>query len=138
MKSKFKSGFYVTAVILSFLALAAILYSYYEETGNEVEVEPQLRQSSDNLYGSFSIDFQTPLRQDYENLLGTFPVEYPGRGKLDYPGNVSADYAKSYAMFLSAELFRAKSMPDFQLSESGKNAGYWLLNNADADRVLGH
>ncbi len=73
------------------------------------------------------------LEDDYDSLLAHFSDKYPGRGILDYPDNESADYAKSYAMFLSAEILRAQRSSDFQLSTKGRLAGNWLLDNADLD-----
>lgn len=77
---------------------------------------------------------QASLRNDYDRLFAEFSVEHPGRGTLDYPENISADYAKSYAMFLSADLIRARSESSFELSPAAKNAGYWLLDHADEDQ----
>lgn len=77
---------------------------------------------------------QTSLRNEYDRLFAKFSVEHPGRGILDYPENISADYAKSYAMFLSADLIRARSESPFALSSAANNAGYWLLDHADEDQ----
>lgn len=77
---------------------------------------------------------QTSPRNEYDRLFAKFSVGHPGRGTLDYPENISADYAKSYAMFLSADLIRARSESPFELSPAAKNAGYWLLDHADEDQ----
>ncbi|MBV6450550.1 MAG: hypothetical protein MHPDNHAH_01274 [Anaerolineales bacterium] len=111
-----QSGYSIAAGVFLVLVVLAINYSLHEE-----------REQKEGAA-------ETSFEQDYNNLLGTFSVEYPGRGVLDYPGNVSADYAKSYAMFLSAELLRAQNEPYFQLSDGAKNAGYWLLDHADVDQ----
>jgi len=139
MNRKQSPSFFIVFSVLVVLALSAILYSYYEEKSKDVS-DPILQEENDKAsLGTISSGTQITLAQDYEALLGMFSVENPGSGVLDYPGNISADYAKSYAMFLSAELLRAQREPDFLLSERATNAGYWLLDNSDndADGVIG-
>lgn len=121
--------FLVLAIVIVILFPMAILYIINEEPRYE---EPQYEepQYEEPQYEGI---YRYSLARDYESLLGHFSEANPGRGVLDYPGNESADYAKSYAMFLSAELLRAERDPDFQLSKRGENAGYWLLDNADID-----
>jgi hypothetical protein len=132
--------FIVLASVILILGPISILYTQHELTKQEVsgneETQYEETQYEDPQYDGV---YEYSLIRDYEALLGQFSEENPGRGVLDYPGNESADYAKSYAMFLSAELQRAERDADFQLSKMGENAGYWLLDNADidADGVVG-
>lgn len=74
---------------------------------------------------------QQRVASDYLSLLAKFDKEFPGRGLQDYDGSVIDDYAKSYAVFLSAEINRAKATTPFKLSEQGRAAGEWLLANSD-------
>ncbi len=120
----------VIAIVLVILFPLAVLHLKKEEAQYET---PQYEgpQAYEEL--QYEGMYKHSLARDYKSLLGHFSEANPGRGVLDYPGNESADYAKSYAMFLSAELLQAQRAPEFQLSEMGKNAGNWLLDNADID-----
>lgn len=71
-------------------------------------------------------------QQEYLQFLETFNTNYPGRGTIDYPGSPTVDNAKSYAMVLNAELNRMV-YEDSDLSEYGKNAGNWLIENLITD-----
>ena len=73
------------------------------------------------------------MLNEYYALLNTLDPSFPGRGVLDYQGNPIGDYAKSYAMILSAELMRSANEDFFELSPIGLAAGNWLLDNSDSD-----
>lgn len=79
------------------------------------------------------------LASTLQALQQRFDVKQPGYGTTDYPGHTQDHIPKSYAMILLAELDRvnlpeAAAWPDMSLA-----AGYWLLDNADAngDGIIG-
>lgn len=72
-------------------------------------------------------------------VLSVIDGQYPGRGLADYASNSAEDVPKSYAMILLGAQAEAASRSPERLSDLGVKAGYWLLQNSDAnnDGVIG-
>lgn len=108
---KINRKFYLTGILIGCVLLSVI-----------IEVKINYHQS-------------TLLRQqvesDYLALIALFDESHPGRGLQDYSGSNNDDYAKSYAVFLSAEVNRAMVVKPFHLSDAAINAGNWLIENKD-------
>ncbi|MBE7434427.1 MAG: hypothetical protein HS100_10955 [Anaerolineales bacterium] len=126
--------FLILFSVILVLGTISILSAQYEESQYEEPIykDPQIEELQYEVE-QYDGMYKYSIERDYKALLRHFSEENPGRGVLDYPGNETSDYAKSYAMFLSAELLRAQREPEFHLSDMGENAGNWLLDNADID-----